>query len=201
MNRIITTIVLSVFILTGFCHAEITHLTIDEAVTTLDKSKLRVHFIDVGTGLAVFIQTPDNHKNIFLDGGEEAGDKIIDYVNKFHPEDSDIDFAIVTHADSDHFYGMMKIFDNWVVKEFWNTGYDSDKLKATGRWKTNFLTNRVLRESGCNIKMPLNNWFQAGDTIVVDDSFTFKKDRKLFFVNKSINQKLNPQNVYQAMYH
>lgn len=173
MKRIAAVIAIIVFFFIGIGHAELTELSVNEAVTTLDKTKLRVHFIDVGTGLAIFIQTPNDRKNIFIDGGKEAGEKIIDYVDHFHPKNSNIDLALVTHPDNDHFYGMMKIFDSYAVKEFWYSGYDNEALTPTGYWKKKFLENRVQVEEGCTIKIPLNNWNQVGDVVVIDDAYTF----------------------------
>ncbi|MBU2429602.1 MAG: hypothetical protein KKH99_02820 [Proteobacteria bacterium] len=169
MKKLISGIILIVLIAAvSYAEPQITSVNLTEAATVLDVTRLRVHFIDVGTGLAVFIQTPNNHKQIFIDGGKEETDKMVNYVNQFYPKDSVIDLAIVTHADSDHFYGMMKIFDKYDVKELWYSGYDSDDLTPNGFWKKNFLTNRVGAEVGCMIKIPLNNWKKAGDVVPID---------------------------------
>ena len=168
MKRAISQAIVVFFVLANCCLAEIVELSIDDAPTALDESKLRVHFIDVGTGFAAFIQTPNNHKSIFVDGGKEAKERLVDYLHRFHPKNSVIDLAIVTHADNDHFYGMMKVFDGWDVKEFWNTGYDHSELNEKGYWKKNFLTNRVSTENGCDVKMPLGECYNAGDEVILD---------------------------------
>ncbi|MBU2429448.1 MAG: hypothetical protein KKH99_02040, partial [Proteobacteria bacterium] len=169
MRKIISGI-LFVMLFTGVSYADpqITSIQLDEAVAILDTTKLRIHFIDVGTGLAVFIQTPNNHKQIFIDGGKEETDKMVNYVGQFYPRELVIDLAIVTHADSDHFYGMMKVFDKYDVKEFWYSGYDSEDLTPNGFWKKNFLTNRIGAEAGCIIRSPLNSWKKAGDFVCID---------------------------------
>ena len=38
----------------------------------LDESLLRVHFIDVGAGLAILIETPGDRLHMFVDGGDQG---------------------------------------------------------------------------------------------------------------------------------
>ena len=40
------------------------------ASVTLDETKLSVHFIDIGPGLAMLIETPGDGKHIFVDCGK-----------------------------------------------------------------------------------------------------------------------------------
>ena len=54
----------------------------------LSNDNLKVHFIDVGGGLCMFIQTP-NGKNIFIDGGKGSNDDLENvslYVEEFLPK-------------------------------------------------------------------------------------------------------------------
>jgi hypothetical protein len=62
---------------------------------TLDATKLRVHFIDVGPGLAVLIETPNDRKHVFIDGGKWGLADMQVYVEHFVPTASPIDTAIV----------------------------------------------------------------------------------------------------------
>lgn len=51
-----------------------------------NQSDMQVHFIDVGQGDSVLIQTPTG-KNILIDGGPpKAGKKVIDYLRAHHIE-------------------------------------------------------------------------------------------------------------------
>lgn len=62
--------------------------------------KMDVHFINVGQGDSIFIQTPNN-KNILIDGGPpKAGKKVVKYlqeqgIKKIH-------LMIATHPDMAH---------------------------------------------------------------------------------------------------
>jgi beta-lactamase superfamily II metal-dependent hydrolase len=135
----------------------------------LDETTLKVHFIDIGPGLAVLIETPNDNRHVFIDGGKWGLADMETYVEKFvGAEDSEIDVAIVTHPDFDHYKGMVRIFDNYRVGEFWYTGYASDELPSS--WET-FKTN-VEDEEGCTIYWPLEDYVSAGDSELLDDGGT-----------------------------
>lgn len=161
MKRIAIAIVSVIFFFSGGAYADLPEITIDQAVATLDQSKLRIHFIDVGPGLAVFIQTPNNNKHIFIDGGKKKTNKVGEYTLKFLPKNSSIDLAIVTHADYDHIKGMLKILELYDVKEFWYSGYSSPKLSKLVTWGK--LIDELMKESGCKVKTPMNMHYKVGE--------------------------------------
>ena len=71
------------------------------------QAKMQVHFIDVGQGDSIFIQTPSN-KTILIDGGPpKAGKKVVAYLNKLGVKQ--IDLLIATHPDVDHIGGLRKV--------------------------------------------------------------------------------------------
>ena len=135
---------------------------------SLDESRLRVHFIDIGPGLAMLIETPNDRMHIFVDGGMWGLDGMETYVRNFVDDDEPIDIAIVTHPDFDHYAGMRRIFSRYEVSQFWYTGYDSDRL-ASG-WDG--VIDQINSEPGCDIYWPLNEWVEVGDTEVIDDAGT-----------------------------
>lgn len=137
---------------------------------TLDSRNLRVHFIDVGPGLAVLIETPHDRQHYFVDGGKWGVDDMMTYVEHFVPEASPIDVAIVTHADSDHYKGMRKILAEYDVLWFLYSGYTSPVIAAYPTW-TGFLTD-VEDEEGCESFVPLSDWVAAGDKETIDDGGT-----------------------------
>lgn len=133
----------------------------------LDESRLRVHFIDIGPGLAILIETPSG-LHYFVDGGKWGIADMMKYVEHFVPQTEPINAVIVTHADFDHFKGAMKIFDAYEVGEFWSTGSDSPQLSNSWR---EFL-KLVAKEEGCIDYTPLNEWVDVGDFEVIDDGNT-----------------------------
>jgi competence protein ComEC len=74
--------------------------------------QLRVHFIDVGQGDAILIQTPE--QNILVDGGER-GSAVVDYLKGL--DINELDLVIGTHAHSDHIGGLIDVLSNIPVKE------------------------------------------------------------------------------------
>ncbi|MCH7702576.1 MAG: MBL fold metallo-hydrolase [Planctomycetes bacterium] len=137
---------------------------------TLDPTKLRVHFIDIGPGLAVLIETPHDRRHIFVDGGKWSLDEMMTYVGHFVSPPLPIDIAIVTHADTDHYKGMKRIFETYEVGQFWNTGYESDTLANILIWAG--LLQQVDDEEGCEVYMPIEEYVEVGDTEVIDDGDT-----------------------------
>ncbi|GGA89168.1 ComEC/Rec2 family competence protein [Ornithinibacillus halotolerans] len=87
--------------------------------------KMDVHFINVGQGDSIFIQTP-NDKNILIDGGPpKAGKKVVNYLKGLGIKE--IDLIIATHPDRDHIGGLPTVMKEFKVKEI----LDSGKLHVT----------------------------------------------------------------------
>ncbi|SET71856.1 Metal-dependent hydrolase, beta-lactamase superfamily II [Oceanobacillus limi] len=112
MKRIIASCV-ALFLLTG--------------MTSTDQKfdEMSVHFINVGQGDSIFIQTP-NGQHILVDGGPpKAGKKIVKYLEEQGIKD--IDLMIATHPDKDHIGGLPR-----VMKDIDTTKIiDSGKLHTT----------------------------------------------------------------------
>jgi len=92
---------------------------------------LRVHFVDVGQGDAIWIQGPAGEcgargLNIIIDGGPNAGknNRLITYLETYKfVKDSIVDYAIVTHPHDDHYPGMIDILNNYQIKTIIDSGY------------------------------------------------------------------------------
>lgn len=78
---------------------------------------LKVHFIDVGQGDAIFIRTPT--KNILIDGGER-GDLVVNYLKA--NAITHLDLVIGTHPHSDHIGGLVTVLQSITVKEVIDPG-------------------------------------------------------------------------------
>ncbi len=72
---------------------------------------LQIHFVDVGQGDCTFIKTPQG-KTILIDGGEST---ILPYIlDQGHTK---VDFAIISHFDSDHVNGILDIMSKLKIGE------------------------------------------------------------------------------------
>lgn len=81
---------------------------------------MKVHFINVGQGDSILIQTPAD-KHILIDGGPpKAGKKLTHYLEE-HDVDK-IDLMIATHPDIDHIGGLRKVFKSIPVKRVMDIG-------------------------------------------------------------------------------
>ncbi len=136
---------------------------------SLDSQRLRVHFIDVGAGLAILVQTPGDRKTLFVDGGDQGYEKLRDYIEHFVPGNR-IDSLIVTHADQDHFYNASRLLDPFDFGEFVYSGYTSPTIEGLVRWPA-FL-ERVHDEPGIEIHVPAADSLPLGFVELFDDGGT-----------------------------
>jgi competence protein ComEC len=78
-------------------------------VTERGEGELRVHFIDVRQGDATLIELPDG-KTMLIDGGngdDNANKSLLRHINALDIEK--IDYLVLTHADNDHFGGLIEL--------------------------------------------------------------------------------------------
>ncbi|MFB1050917.1 ComEC/Rec2 family competence protein [Paraliobacillus sp. JSM ZJ581] len=81
---------------------------------------MKVHFINVGQGDSILIQTPEQ-KNILIDGGPpSASRKVLNYLKKQNVQE--LDLLIATHPDIDHIGGLRSIINQIPIKEIWDSG-------------------------------------------------------------------------------
>ncbi|MBP2078704.1 ComEC/Rec2 family competence protein [Oceanobacillus polygoni] len=81
---------------------------------------MQVHFIDVGQGDSILIETPLD-KTILIDGGPPgSGKKIVSYL-KNHGID-ELDLLVATHPDMDHIGGLPEVMEAVSVNEILDTG-------------------------------------------------------------------------------
>ncbi|MCX6717776.1 MAG: MBL fold metallo-hydrolase [Candidatus Taylorbacteria bacterium] len=108
---------------------------------------LRVTFLNVGQGDAVFIESP-NGNQMLIDSGPDKN--ILNALGRVMPfYDRSIDFVISTHPDQDHIGGLPEVFKNYSVNEYFTNGMISE----TGTFKEveqeiidNNIDTGVLRE-------------------------------------------------------
>ena len=100
---------------------------------------LRVSFVDVGQGDAIWIQGPqqDDGKpggTMVIDGGVDRGEKnrLIKYLHTSKyglPAGSAIDCMVATHPHDDHYPGLMDVLDQYQVRQIIDTGYPKEGPK------------------------------------------------------------------------
>lgn len=81
---------------------------------------LIVHFINVGQGDSILIETPEG-KTMLIDGGPpKAGKPLVDYLREKQIEF--IDVIVATHPDFDHIGGLTDVMETFPVGQIIETG-------------------------------------------------------------------------------
>lgn len=94
------------------------------AVYAETRDMVKVAFLDIGQGDAIFIETP-NGNQILIDGGRNK--KVLEELSKIMPfYDRSIDVVIATHPDQDHIGGLPEVINNFDVKLVMEPGVSSD---------------------------------------------------------------------------
>lgn len=80
----------------------------------------KVHFINVGQGDSILIQS-GNGKNMLIDGGTKAqGDKVVSFLKAKGV--TKLDIVVATHPDADHIGGLINVLNNFPVAKFVDSG-------------------------------------------------------------------------------
>ena len=85
----------------------------ETSVSTFSGDTLRVNYIDVGQGDAIFIQLP-NKETMLIDAGESFEvDNVINYLNNLGI--TKIDYVVGTHPHTDHIGGLESIVNTFDI--------------------------------------------------------------------------------------
>ncbi|GKU25388.1 ComEC/Rec2 family competence protein [Clostridium folliculivorans] len=109
----------------------------------LTSGKLVVHYIDVGQGDSILIQTKD--KNFLIDAGpKENEDKLLSYLKKINIKR--LDYVVATHPHEDHIGGMTNIIKTYDIGKFY-----APKVTNTTKTFQNMLL--ALKDKNKNINV------------------------------------------------
>ncbi|GFP75204.1 ComEC/Rec2 family competence protein [Clostridium fungisolvens] len=105
--------------------------------------KLVVHYIDVGQGDSILIQTKE--KNFLIDAGpKENEDKLLSYLKKINIKR--LDYVVATHPHEDHIGGMTNIIKTYDIGKFY-----APKVTNTTKTFQNMLL--ALKDKNMNINV------------------------------------------------
>jgi competence protein ComEC len=89
--------------------------------------KIRVVFFQIERGDATYIKTPHG-KEVLIDAGQNLS--ILSQLEKYRPfYDRHIDTIVITHPDSDHYYGFLEVLKRFSVDNIVVTGVKKDDPK------------------------------------------------------------------------
>ena len=129
---------------------------IDKPITeVVSGKKMSVHFIDVGQGDSVFIQSPSG-KAMLIDAGlKGAGKEVVAYLKAQGV--TKLDYLVATHPDADHIGGLVSVLNSISINKF----IDSGKVH-TSQTLEDMLT--LISDKKIPYTVP-----KTGDTISLDD--------------------------------
>ncbi|MGY4797370.1 MBL fold metallo-hydrolase [Lysinibacillus fusiformis] len=114
MKKIIV-LLLCIFLLAG-C----TEVVKTEKIPVTAGHEMQVHFIDVGQGDSILIESP-NGKTMLVDGGVKgAGQQIVSYLKELGI--NKLDIVVATHPDADHIGGIIPVLDTMPIEQFYDSG-------------------------------------------------------------------------------
>ena len=88
--------------------------------------ELKIHFLDVGQGDAIFIETPGKHKVLIDTGNIISGFKVRNYLNSAGAKH--LDYLILTHPHLDHIGGVFLIAQDLSFDKIADNGQDLGAL-------------------------------------------------------------------------
>jgi len=139
-------------------------------ITTASSGPVKVHFIDVGQGDSILIQTPDG-KTMLIDGGpKSSGPGVVSYLKKLGI--TKINVMVATHPHEDHIGGLIDVINNFIVDNIIDSGNShttvtyKDYLNAIKTNNINFVVPDLGQEFdiGQSVKMQI-----LGPVSVTDD--------------------------------
>lgn len=90
----------------------------------LGKHYLKVAFLDIGQGDAIYIEAP-NGNQVLIDGGRD--NHVLARLSEVMPRgDTTLNTVIATHPDADHVGGLPSVFEKYTVGSFFEPGVYSD---------------------------------------------------------------------------
>ena len=171
--------------------AESSNKDADLVKATKTSSVLSVHFIDVGQGDSILIQSGDH--DMLVDAGEnDQGDTVVTYLHSQGIEK--LDYVIGTHPHSDHIGGLDDVINNFsidkvilppventtktyedVLDAISSQGLKVTKPVAGDTYKLGYASFQIIAPNG-NYGDDLNNWSVGIKLTNGDNSFVMCGD-------------------------
>ncbi|MFJ7828275.1 MBL fold metallo-hydrolase [Psychrobacillus sp. NPDC096623] len=117
--------------------------------------EMNVHFINVGQGDSILVQSPSG-RNLLVDGGtKDAGKDVVAYLRTKGIEK--LDYVVATHPDADHIGGLISVLNSISIKNF----VDSGKVHTSQTYEKML---QLILDKNIPFIVP-----SIGDTIPLDD--------------------------------
>ena len=122
---------------------------------------LKVHFIDVGQGDAIFVDYGDY--DILIDAGDnDKGQSVVNYLKQLNTDD--LELVIATHPDADHIGGLDDVLKAYKVERI----IDSGTVSTTKTYQDYIAAINEEKNFGAEFTYDDNLTIQLGDGISLD---------------------------------
>lgn len=126
---------------------------------------LKVYFLDVGQGDAIFIEAP-NGNQVLIDGG--PGNAVLSRLGEVMPfYDKDIDVIVMTHPDADHASGLVEVLERYEVENIVFSDIESEKALYLA-WK-----EKVSKEEANIIDPTFGKVIDLGNGVILKIIYPF----------------------------
>lgn len=101
-------------------------ISADKVIGVPAQGTYRIHVIDVGTGLSVFVEGADF--TLLFDAGSNddfargEGNRVLAYLNKVRPHLTKIDHLLLSHPHKDHSELMPDVLSTYEIGNLWDSG-------------------------------------------------------------------------------
>jgi len=102
------------------------------ALSVPSGNRLEVHFLDVGHGDSIMIETPSGQK-VLIDGGPDSNKLCLELDDRLAFWDRNIDVVILTHPHEDHLVGLLEVLRRYQVGQVMESGFAED-CPAYAEW-------------------------------------------------------------------
>lgn len=120
---------------------------------------LKVHFLDVGQGDAIFIETPDGVQ-VLIDGGPDG--TVVRELSAVMPLlDRTIDMVVGTHPDKDHIGGLIDVLERYEVAHIVVTD-NAGTTAVAERFQ-----NSVAAEGAQIYTAQAGQWYRLGEEVMM----------------------------------
>lgn len=127
---------------------------------------LKIYFLDVGQGDAVFIEAP-NGNQVLIDGGPDGS--VLSALGEVMPfYDRDIDVVVATHPHADHITGLIDVLERYEVASIMEAK-DEYQSPVFERWK-----KTVRKENANEIEAIAGKTLNLGNEITLTVLTPFK---------------------------
>ncbi len=122
-----------------------------------NKGLLKVTFLDVGQGDAIFIESPDGNQILIDSGANKNISNVLSRVMPFY--DRSIDVLVATHPDQDHIGGFPEILKRYKVGRY----FDDGLVGETATFKE--ISNELLDKNVDEEKLVKDEIIDLGDGV------------------------------------